>query len=111
MTKPTICVLRPVENQISLGLAKVLLMSADTLCFYGEISQTFCKLSQNTYLNYATGIFCIRENKDTDQLHSNRAADQGLCFRYIYSIIPLLPKSKTLNHFLWLCSPVYVRPG
>ena len=79
--------------------------------FYGEISQTICKLSQNTHLNYATGIFCIRENKDTDQLHSNRAADQRLCFRYIYSIIPLLPKSKILNHLLRLCSPVYVRPG
>ena len=33
---------------------------------------------------------CICENKDADQLHSNCAADQRLCFRYIDSTIPLL---------------------
>ena len=38
--------------------------------------------------------FCICENKDTDHLHGNRAADQLLCFRYIDSINPLLPKSE-----------------
>ena len=27
--------------------------------------------------------FCICENKDVDQLQSNSAADQRLCFRYI----------------------------
>ena len=36
--------------------------------------------------------FCICENKDTDQLCSNCAADQRLCFRYTFSTIPLLPK-------------------
>ena len=36
--------------------------------------------------------FCICENKDADQLHSNCAADQRLCFCYIDSTIPLLPK-------------------
>ena len=35
--------------------------------------------------------FCICENKDADQLRSNREADQRLCFRYIDSTIPLLP--------------------
>ena len=35
--------------------------------------------------------FWIRENKDADQLHGNRAADQRLCQRYIDSTIPLLP--------------------
>ena len=38
--------------------------------------------------------FCICENKDTDQLRGYREADQRLCFRYIYSTIPLLSKSK-----------------
>ena len=38
--------------------------------------------------------FCICENKDTNQLRGNREADQRLCFRYIDSTIPLLPKSK-----------------
>ena len=36
--------------------------------------------------------FCIYENKDADQLRGNREADQRLCFRYIDSTIPLLPK-------------------
>ena len=36
--------------------------------------------------------FCIWENKDADQLRGNREADQRLCFRYIDSTIPLLPK-------------------
>ena len=40
--------------------------------------------------------FCICENKDADQLRSNCAADQHLCFRYTASTstIPLLPKSE-----------------
>ena len=33
--------------------------------------------------------FCIFENKDADQLRSNCAADQRLCFRYIDSTTPL----------------------
>ena len=38
--------------------------------------------------------FCICENKDADQLHGNREADQRLCFRYIDSTIPLLSESE-----------------
>ena len=38
--------------------------------------------------------FCICENKDADQLGGDREADQRLCFRYIASTIPLLPKYK-----------------
>ena len=38
--------------------------------------------------------FCICENKDADQLRSNREADQRPCFRYTDSTIPLLPKSE-----------------
>ena len=36
--------------------------------------------------------FCIWENKDADQLRGNRAADQRLCFRFIDSTIPFIPK-------------------
>ena len=36
--------------------------------------------------------FCICENKDADQLQGAREADQRLCFRYIDSTIPLLPR-------------------
>ena len=38
--------------------------------------------------------FCICENKVVDQLRSNCAADQRLCFRYTDNTIPLLPKSE-----------------
>ena len=38
--------------------------------------------------------FDICENKDADQLRSNCAADQRLCFRHTDSTIPLLPKSE-----------------
>ena len=38
--------------------------------------------------------FCIYENKDADQLRGNREADQRLCFCYIDSTVPLLPKSR-----------------
>ena len=56
---------------------------------------------------------CIGENKGADQLRSNCAADQRLCFRYIDSTIPLLAKSKiqASRHILWLHSPDCVRPG
>ena len=57
--------------------------------------------------------FCICFNKGVDQLRDNREADQRLCFRYIDSIIPLLPKSEIsslLEASSVLYSPVYVRP-
>ena len=38
--------------------------------------------------------FCICENKEADQLGSNCAADQRLCFRNTDSTIPLLPKTE-----------------
>ena len=38
--------------------------------------------------------FCTCENKDTYQLRGNREADQRLCFGYMASTKPLLPKSK-----------------
>ena len=34
-------------------------------------------------------LFAFAKNKDADQLQGNRAAAQGLCFRYIEKIIPL----------------------
>ena len=41
--------------------------------------------------------FCICKNKDTDQLRGNCDAKQRLCFRYIDSTIPLLPKYENFN--------------
>ena len=47
--------------------------------------------------------FCICENKDPDH-----EADQGLCFRYTDSTIPLLPKSEISSLYP---SSVAVQPG
>ena len=52
--------------------------------------------------------FCICENKDADQLRGNREADQPLCFRYMDSTIPLLPKSEISS---LQPSSVAVQPG
>ena len=52
--------------------------------------------------------FCICKNKDADQLHGNREADQCLCFRYIDSTIPLLSKSEISS---LKPSSVAVQPG
>ena len=38
--------------------------------------------------------FCIRENKDADQLRGKSKAEQRLCFRHIDIPIPLLSKSE-----------------
>ena len=58
--------------------------------------------------------FCICENKDADQLHGNREADQRLCFHYIDSTIPLLPtyEISSLKPTCEVVSyPVCVGPG
>ena len=52
--------------------------------------------------------FRICENKDADQLHGNREADQRLCFRYTDSTIPLLSKSEISS---LKSSSVAVQPG
>ena len=52
--------------------------------------------------------FCIRKNKDADQLRGYREADQRFCFRYIDSTIPLLPKYE-ISSFYSSC--VAVQPS
>ena len=52
--------------------------------------------------------FCICENKDADQLRGNLEADQRLCFRYIESTIPLLPKSEISSLYPY---SVIAQPG
>ena len=61
--------------------------------------QCSCKFSYGcVWLNMSLVVrkpaFCIWENKDADQLRSDREADQRLWFRYTDSTIPLLPKSE-----------------
>ena len=41
---------------------------------------------------------CICENKDTDQLRGNRAADQRLCFRYTDCALHTLCTRDTTNY-------------
>ena len=55
----------------------------------------------------------IGENKDADQLHGNREADQRLCFRYyrkVQSLFFLNPKLQASGYLLWLYSLVCVGP-
>ena len=52
--------------------------------------------------------FCIKQNKDEDQLRGNREADQRHCFHYKNSTIPLLFKSEISS--VW-SSPVAAQPG
>ena len=51
--------------------------------------------------------FCICKTKGTDQLHGNSTAHQHLCFCYIDSTIPPLPKSEISS---LLPSSVAVQP-
>ena len=57
--------------------------------------------------------FCICENKGADQLRSNCAADQSLCFRFKDSTIPLLPNPnfQASSNLLRMYSPISVEPG
>ena len=47
--------------------------------------------------------FCICENKDAYQLCSKHKTDQRLCFRYMDSTIPLLPKSENFEPLAIFC--------
>ena len=57
------------------------------------VSSVSCYILQLSLVTRNTD-FCICENKDSDQLRSNCAADQRLCFHYMDSTIPLLSKSE-----------------
>ena len=57
--------------------------------------------------------FCLCENKGADQLCSNCTADQRLCFRYMDSSIPLLPKSEISVFYIctgWFVSDIVGTP-
>ena len=65
-------------------------MSTHNIGFYEELSKIYFHLS----CVVRKPAFCIYENEDADQLSGNCEADQHLCFRYIASTFPLLPKYK-----------------
>ena len=72
------------------------------------LTYAFCVLVRPNEPRHEKTCFCICENKDADQLRSDCAADQRLCFRYIDSTVPLLPKYEILSLYP---SSVAVRPG
>ena len=67
-------------------LARAILLSTHNIGFYEEIGKMSRVMRKPA--------FCICENKEADQLRGNREADQRLCFCYIDSTMPLLPKSE-----------------
>ena len=79
----------------------------DLVCIL-EYQKKYEKLYTNTCMSRVMRkpAFCICENKDADQLRSNRTADQHLCFHYIDTCCtnPLLPKSE-------ISSSVAVQPS
>ena len=55
--------------------------------------------SEVLHTNHMSGVmrkpsFCICKIKGADQRRRNHESDQGLCFRYIDSTMPILSKSK-----------------
>ena len=70
-------------------------LTPDVLLFRDKPFLGMCTLLNNKMSrDVRKPDFCICENKDADQLHGNREADQRLCFRYMDSTIPLLSKSE-----------------
>ena len=63
----------------------------------------FKKMNSHMSLVMRKPDFCICDNKDADQLHGNREADQRLCFRYTDSTTPLLPKSEIFKPLAIFC--------
>ena len=72
---------------------------------YAEISLNW-QIKLSHVMRKPTFYKC--ENKDTDQLRSNREADPRLCFHYIDSTTPLLSKSEISS---FKSSSVAVQPG
>ena len=82
LTKSTMCSFLPLKTQIRLIKVHVF-----TVCMkkvsYHKMSPVMRKPA-----------FCICKNKDADQIRGYREADQRLCFCYLDSTIPFLPKSE-----------------
>ena len=72
-------------------------MSTHNIGFYEDLTKNIFHLTSNMSLVMKKTAFCMCKNKDADQLRGDREADQGLCFRYTDSTIPLFPKYKISN--------------
>ena len=85
--------------------------STPFLCWF-TVRSTLC--AQLLYQSrHEKPTFCICENKGANQLHSNCAADQHVCFPCIIvqSLYCLNPNFQSSSHLLWLSIPVCVGPG
>ena len=77
-------------------------------CPYLQTRNTLENKQNNTSRVMRKTDFLMCENKGTDQLRSNRKADQRLCFCNTDSTIPLFPKSEISS--LWPSS-MALQPG
>ena len=77
-----------------LWLICVLCFESTSTCNTVKLSSFYFEETNHLSLVMRKLAFCICENKDADQLRSNREADQRLCFRYMDSTIPILSKSE-----------------
>ena len=77
--------MKPKNKVLLILLVNLMLVLYNTIISC-DINDLSCVMRKQT--------FCICKNKDADQLHGNREADQRLCFREIDSMIPLLSKSE-----------------
>ena len=77
---------------------RIKVFTVDNMNSYEMLFQNYYNRIRSSYDMMSRVVrkpaFCICENKDPDQLRGNREADQCLCFRYIDSTIPQLPKYK-----------------
>ena len=90
--------------KMHLWLLRILQIHAQV--YYRQMNQPIRQDKMS--LDMRKPVFCICENKDTDQLRGNREADQRLCFRYTDSTIPLRSKSEISSLYL---SSVALQPG
>ena len=83
------------------------------LCFPICKKPVFSRRGSYLSHNMRKPAFCICKNKGADQLCSHCAADQCLCFRYIYKLQSLNYQNQKLqasSHCLWLYRSVCVGP-
>ena len=76
------------KNKLHVGAVKSLSTSRASIPGAG------CQYNYKVSRVMGNPAFCICENKAADQLHSNCAADQRICFRYTDNTIPLIAKSE-----------------
>ena len=88
----------PLQRSMHFFFKPKLLVSCYQLWLHKLVCVKPGRKSQRDFLHMSRVMrkptICICKNKDADQLRSNREADQGLCFRYSDSTVPLLLKSE-----------------